>query len=320
MALGLTRGELRAAVARGLLARPRRGVLVIPFGIADAAGGSRPRRELTRPVWAAAHESRIRAAIRSVGPRALVSHESAGFLHGLALPSAAEPRIVSLIVPGGVNFDGPGLRVRGSGVPLRDRVVVNDLRVTSPARTAVDLARGRPLPSALIPLDSTARALLASATGSTGNALRRATRDDELRHRARAELELALDACFGWPGTRAVRTALMHIDPAAESPAESRSRGWFLEAGLGPLDPGAPIVCGASTYWADFCDPTQRIIGEVDGWGKYGDSHAELRQALEGERTRQRHLESDGWRLVRWSSSERRGPVVTRMSTALGRM
>jgi hypothetical protein len=320
MSLGLTRAALRAAMARGLLVSPRRGVLSIGLtgpliGLGPSGLGSEGR-----PAWETAYLARIRAAMLSVSPRALASHESAAVLHPVALPTAGEPGVVSLVVPGGVNFDGPGLRVRGSGVPSHDRVVVNGLRATSLARTAVDLARGRSLPAALIPLDSAARALVASSTGASGTALRRAVRRSQDRQRALAELDLALEPCFGWPGTRAVRAALLHADPAAESPAESRSRGWFLQAGLGPLDPGAPITCGARTYWADFCDPARRIIGEVDGWGKYGDSSAELRRALQGERSRQRDLESAGWRFVRWASTDRRHAVIARMSTALGRV
>ncbi len=253
-----------------------------------------------------------------MSPRALASHDSAAVVHGSPRPSVGPPPVVSLIVPGGVDFAGPGLRVRGSGVPAHQRTKVQGIPVTTLARTAVDLARGRRLSSALIPLDGAARLLVAAAAGAAGNDLRRAVRQRDSRQRALAELELALRECFGWPGTVAVRDALLHTDPAAESPLESRSRGWFLEAGLGPLDPGSPIACGGTTYWADFCHPARRVIGEADGWAKYGESLDDARSALERERARQRALETAGWRVVRWSSSDSRRTVVARMSTAIG--
>lgn len=315
--VGLTRAALRHAVDRGLLAVPRRGLLVAagrpdeapPPGSALAAGAAG---------WQRLHIEAIRAALAVASPRALASHDSAAVVHGVPRPTHAPPSIVSLIVPGGVDFSGPGLRVRGSGVPPHHRTTVNGIPVTTPARTAVDLARGRRLASALIPLDGAARLLISAATGSVGNDLRRAVRRDDSRLRALAELDLALRECFGWPGTVAVRDALLHVDPAAESPLESRSRGWFLEAGLGPLDPGAPITCGRTTYWADFCESDRRVIGEADGWAKYGEALDDVRSALERERHRQRQLEADGWRVVRWSSADSRRAVVARMSTALG--
>jgi hypothetical protein len=318
--VGLTRASLRHAVGRGLLVVPRRGLLVAAAGPPGETTppGVGETRAAGAPDWQRLHIEAIRAALVLVSPRALASHDSAAVLHGQPRPTAAPPSVVSLIVPGGVDFSGPGLRVRGSGVPLHHRTTVHGIPVTTPARTAVDLARGRRLASALIPLDGAARMLVSTDTGAAGNELRRAVRDRDRRQHALAELERALGECFGWPGTVAVRDALRHTDPAAESPLESRSRGWFLEAGFGPLDPGAPIACGGTTYWADFCEPTRRVIGEADGWAKYGETLDDVRSALERERRRQRRLEADGWRFVRWSSTDSRRAVVARMSAALG--
>jgi hypothetical protein len=207
--------------------------------------------------------------------------------------------------------------LRAAPLPPCHREIVDGLPTTSLARTAVDVARGRPLAAALIPLDSAARLLVARASSTSGNVLRHAVRDPELRAHARAELHDALGHCFGWAGTVAARTALHHVDPASESPFESRSRGWFIEAGLGPLDPGRPIPCAGRTYWADFCSDEKTVVGEADGWSKYGETPAEMRTALEAERARQRDLESRGWRVVRWSTRDRRSAVVHRMRSAL---
>ena len=304
LAAGFSRASLQAAVDRDLLLRPRRGVLVV----APATGAAD---------LASAHVATLRSTIAALGSGAWASHESAAVRQGIAIPFESRLDRVQLITPDGAGFTGPGLVLRAAPLPLCDRDVVDGLPTTSLARTAVDVARGRPFAAALIPLDSAARLIIARASSTDGNALRHAVRDPELRGFARAALEEALSHCFGWAGTVAVRTALNHVDPASESPLESRSRAWFIEAGLATLDPGCPITCGGRTYWADFCSPERRVVGEADGWSKYGQTLQEMRTALEAERSRQRDLERAGWAVVRWSTSDRRNAVVHRMRTAL---
>jgi hypothetical protein len=304
LAAGFSRASLQAAVDRHLLHRPRRGLLVAALaeGVPDPASS---------------HGDHVRSASAVVQPGAWASHESAAVRHGIAIPYVAELRRVQLITPDGANFTGPGLVLRAAPLPPSDREVVDGLPTTSVARTAIDVARGRPLAAALIPLDSAARLLIARSTSTEGNGLRRAVRDPEMRAYARVELEEALSHCFGWAGTVAARTALNHVDPASESAFESRSRGWFIDAGLGALDPGRPVPCAGRTYWADFCSSEHRVIGEADGWSKYGATPREMRAALERERVRQRDLEDDGWRLVRWTTTDRRPSVAQLMSSAL---
>jgi hypothetical protein len=306
---GFTRAALRAAVSRGLLDRPRRGVIRVAC----------PPDVASRPTFAtfAEHLGALRAAVSSVGEGAMASHESAAALHGIATPSTRLPPVVQLVHPGASNFTSPGLLVRISPVPDRHRAVEAGIACTGVARTAVDLARRRRLPGALIALDSAARILVARDTGASATALREAVLEPEHRERARSELRDALDSCFGWAGTVGVRDALEFVDPASESPLESRSRGWFLQAGLPRLSIGRPIPCRGRTYWADFCSETHRVIGEADGWAKYGDTAEDMRAAMEHERARQRDLEADGWTLVRWASTDTRRAVVHRMATAL---
>jgi very-short-patch-repair endonuclease len=115
----------------------------------------------------------------------------------------------------------------------------------------------------------------------------------------------------------AVKEALGKVDPRPESPAESRSRGWLIEAGLAGFEPGVRVRAGGHTYWADLCHMRARLIAEVDGWSQYGDDATTMREVLDRERERQRDLEDDGWRVVRWSSTEPRAHVVRRVGAAL---
>jgi very-short-patch-repair endonuclease len=305
---GFTPGSLRAARTRGLISSPRRGFLAAITSdepVDDAGRGERTRRTL-------------RLALAGVDDRAVISHASAAALYGIDTPGPTTPDVVELTLPGAANYDGPGLRVRGTGLLPHERTVVDGLACTTLARTAIDLARSqRNLGAALIPIDSAARRLIQQRTGTAGNELRVAVLDPAERSRAIGLLVDGLTGCYGWPGTVLARAAVEHADPASESALESRSRGWFLDAKLGDLRPGQPIRCDRTTYWADFSDPARRVIGEADGWSKYGVTPEEFRAALDGERARQRRLEQAGWTVVRWSAGERRAVVVARMSAAL---
>lgn len=315
-AAGFTRDQLRAAVRRGLLSSPQRGVLMAAPDQATAARNGARAYE----AWRAAHVARVRARLALLGPTAVATHESAAAVWGLPIISVPGPEVVTVIKPGEADFAAPGLAVRNGELPAhvvkrRDGLLVTDIR-----RTAVDLARGRPVPQALIPLDAAARRLIARASGTNGAALRESVHETQWREIARRELDDAVITCRGWPGVIAVRDALRRVEPASESPFESRSRGWFLENGIRSLEIGAQLRVGGTTYWVDFCDRARRVVGEADGWEKYGDTEAEVREALRAERARQDRLAADGWAIVRWSGADSRHDVVRRMQSALARL
>jgi very-short-patch-repair endonuclease len=324
LAAGFTREQLRAALGRGLLVSPRRGVVSLPPGCLPPHGGGAPRTGtpqgggLVGPDWRAHHVSLVRAALVAVGAGAFATHDSAAAVLAGATPDPRPPEVVTLARPGIQDFAGPGLVVRGSDIPAHFVTRVDGVPVTDLRRTAVDLARGRSLPSALIPLDHAARRLVAAATRTTGPALRREVLEPEVRARALRELAYAVASCRGWPGVASARRALALTDPASESPLESRSRGWFLMAGM-ELEIGARIEVDGATYWADFCDRERRVIGEADGWSKYGADGADVRAALKAERARQDRLVAAGWNVVRWTSDDRSAQVVSRMRAALSR-
>ena len=116
-----------------------------------------------------------------------------------------------------------------------------------------------------------------------------------------------------------MRDVLSFVEPASESPLESRSRYRFLRAGLSHLKIGQPLKVGSVTYFADFLDERRRVIGEADGWGKYGVDLREQREAWDHERSRQGELESDGYRFVRWTTADAPRTVIQRMYRALSR-
>ena len=312
---GLTRAALDAAVQRGLLTRPRRGVLALPppGPTAERSGLLAASAQDGAQVVAA-----LSAARQVVGAGCVVTDDAAALLHGLPRPRARFPEEICFATDGAA-FIGPGVRIRTTPIPPEHRTVVDGIPVTTLERTAIDLARGCSLPSALIPLDACARRIIAATTGAEGNSLRCHVHEPSMRSHARDTLHRALRECFGWAGTVVVRQAIDLVEPASESPTESRSRGWFLVAGIRGLRYGVPIAVGGGTYWADFCSPEHRVIGEADGWSKYGGTPEEHRRTLTAERERQTRIETEGWRFARWTSIESERTVVTRMRNALAR-
>ena len=82
---------------------------------------------------------------------------------------------------------------------------------------------------------------------------------------------------------------------------------------------GLPVMGDdGRSYVADLAWLPQRVIGEVDGYGKYSDG----REALIREKHREDALRARGWGFVRWTVAEmltRPEVVVARVQRALRR-
>ena len=290
---------MRRAVDAGRLIRPSRGVVALPSA--------------STPVDA------VRAAVLTAGPGAAASHVSAARLHGLWLPLGAS-ELVHLTAPGCPDRTDHGMRIHGSRLPDRHIVTVDGLRATSLARTAIDLARGLALPEAMVVIDSAACAVIAGSTGRDLRTLRSVRERPALTAVAAEALQDAFADVRTWPGTVVARAAITLVEPASESPLESRSRGWMYAARV-PAPSVAHWVRGASGIWyvADFARVERRVLGEADGTGKYGDDPRTATRTLRAERRRQRDLEDAGWSVVRWDSGESRATVVPRLRRASSR-
>ena len=306
---GVSRGRLRAAHERGLVLRLRRDVYAM------ASADPAPWPDLAPIRRALAGLDNVRAA---------VAGRAGAELHGLPF-----------VKPRGLNDDRHGVEILvhaddvsrcgrlSTGAILRpcsdwpqDLAVAHGIPVTSVLHTAIDVVRmgirpgfrtraqPLPLPEALVLLDA--------ATGLAG----------ALSHGDAASRREALRPRF-WhcTGIRAVDEALPFVDPLAESPLESWSRGHMIVHGV-PAPLTQQVVTGADgvDYRVDFCWPRMRVIGEADGLAKYGDSPEQVREAKRREFARQRALEEAGWIVIRWTWDElARDPmaVMRRISAAL---
>ncbi len=302
LADGFTEGQLRAAAKAGTLVRVRHGYLAVA-----------PSQ---RSAPSTAH--RARAILDGIGSDGVVGSEHAGELLHLpsTRPGLRPPGPVTVVAPT-PGWRSRDVRVRRGLVAPEDRVVVEGVVCTSLARTALDLARGRPLPESLVVLDAALRRLVLSDPCAPPAAAWQLVTEPELVERARAELTGAYARLGSRPP--GLREAVELADPRAESPLESASRGHLLQAAM-PVPVLQVWVQGDDGRWyrCDFGWREHGVLGEADGRVKYADSRA----LWEEKRRQEAVLGSGEWSsLVRWTSEDvwgRPERLLARLGRALG--
>jgi len=208
-----------------------------------------------------------RGAALVLPPSAALAGHSAALLWGVDVVRRGSP--VEVVVPPEARF-GPvkGLRIRCEPLPPEDTTVRGGLPVTTPSRTAWDLARQPDLVEAIVALDALGRAKLVTY----------------------AELRSRLDKAHGRKGSRRARQAIGLMDPRAESHPESRLRVRLILAGVpAPVPQYEVRVDGRLAGRVDLAWPEYKVAVEYDGvW------HASAEQ-LELDRRRLNRLIGAGW-------------------------
>ena len=252
-AAGWTPSALKNAVQRGRIERVRRGAYTI-------------RQHITPEISAI-------AAARTV-PHAVVSHRSAALLHGLPL-IGARPPLPEITVPPRTRGDVPDVHLHRAQLRADDVVLIGDTPTTSPARTVADLARHRPLSTAVAATDAALHHELMTAD----------------------QLDDVLRFCWNWPRIRRAQLARRLADGRAESPLESVSRLILPRLGLPApqiqthiFDRYGRLLGRADFYWDEF-----GVVGEADGRSKYDE-----RRVLTDEKDRQEDFENLALVVVRW--------------------
>ena len=228
-AVGLDRRALGRLVRGGDLRRPFRGVYV------DA------RVPDTRT-------ARVMCLHLVIPPYAVVWGRTAAWVWGLDVFAPAER---DLLVPEcavphhGARMKHAGVRVVEAMLPPKDVTERAGLRLTTPPRTALDLARHLRRPMALAALDAFAHAELATV----------------------AELTAGLGPLTGFRGIVQARELVALIEPLTESPGESWLRLRVIDAGF--PRPHAQVVVvdarGHQVYRIDLGYPGLRLGFEYDG-------------------------------------------------------
>jgi predicted transcriptional regulator of viral defense system len=208
---------------------------------------------------------------------AALSHRSAADLHGLR---ECHRRVVEVVVPGRTTHRHPGIQVHRS-IHLADSgadlTVVDGIRVTTVARTLLDLA-------AVVPARALERAL---------------DRAEQLRVHDECALNDQLLRNPRHPGAGRLRTVLDRYRIGAaitDSELEETFLAFCRDHGLptpevrAAIDPGD----GAGLLQPDAVWRDQRVIVELDGERVH-----RTHRAFHVDRVRDQRLLSAGWRVVR---------------------
>jgi very-short-patch-repair endonuclease len=282
---GWTSHALRHAVATGALIRLRRGAFARPAAgpMAAAARGS----GATGDIPALVRES---VAASLTVDAAVVSHQAAAYLYGLPVLGRQRPCVT---VDGRVDGDVPGVHLHRSDLAANEQATRAEVRLTSPARTIVDVAREHGVGAGLAAADAAMRSGLLTVN----------------------ELADCVEGKRGLPAIRFARAVVRVVDGRAESPLESLSRWQLICHGFSGFDLQRELWTSSGAWLArvDFYFEDGAVIGEADGLMKY-DSPEVLRQ----EKLRQERLADAGYEVVRWGWRDLRdfGTVAARIRRA----
>ena len=260
LAAGASPGDVATAVRSGRWTVLARGVYSLAPASADA--------------W----HLRVAAAQRRARGTVAVGR-TAALLHGLPVlgPAPARPQLVRPRGPGVRRSDVPVVRL-----PDEHVAILEGVRVTTLARTAVDLARGGSPWQGVVALDGALWRLV-----------------------AREELASVLGEAARSPGIVAARAALGRARAGAASPLETLGRLRAVDAGL--PEPELQVALSDERGLIGVVDQLWReqgVVAEADGLAKYAD-----RDALVAEKLREDRLRETGLEVVRytwedaWSSS-----------------
>jgi very-short-patch-repair endonuclease len=235
-------------------------------------------RAVFRGVYAVGHvalsrEGQWMAALLACGTGAALSHRSAGAIWSL-LAGPVLP--IDVITTSGKGRKLAGIAAHRMVLDPIDALVIDDLRVTTPSRTIVDLA-----------------GML------EGRALRDVVeRAQDLRRFDADDIAATLTRVPPRRGTRRLEDLITLLVPDRER-ARSHLERLFVALTRRAMLPKPSVNYEIAGRCRDFAWPEQRLVVETDGY-RY---HAS-RQARRRDNRRDRELTALGWRPVRFTYEE----------------
>ncbi|MES0833186.1 hypothetical protein [Nocardiopsis tropica] len=211
----------------------------------------------------------------TVSATAVAADVTAAYVWGVDLyPRGARPTRTRLhvSVPPGVSTAGAPVVAHREVLPPADTTVVEGVRITTPARTAADVAARAP-------------SVFVATARLDGFLSRGLVTDDEMARAARAPR--------AQPRLRRLRSALSYSSALSQSPAESWARVLLLEAGLPPPVPRCPIATAEGLFHADLGWPSLGVALEYDSL----EFHSS-RESLARDRARYAAMRAEGWEVV----------------------
>ena len=224
------------------------------------------------------HLVAARAAAAHSHPEAVVSHVSAALAHGLPVWGVPLNRVHLTRNRRTGARRSRQVVLHSAALDPAEVVVLDGLRVTTVARTVVDLARSVPVESAVVVGDAALR------SGAV----------------TRADLERQLARTATRRASPAARRVVERLDGRSESPGESRSRVAMVHRGLPDPELQARVLDDRGDFVGrvDFLFAQLGVIGEFDGRVKYGSAAAD---EVFAEKVREDRLRALGWLVVRWT-------------------
>jgi predicted transcriptional regulator of viral defense system len=226
----------------------------------------------------ALHRLIVHAVMAATNRDVVVSGVSAAVLHGFDLwkPALSRVELTSETDTSRLELDVHHHRAE----LLPDDVVgVNGLRVTSIARTLVDVARTSDFEQGVVAADSALRLLQRPCT----------------------DLRPLIDRYGQWPGGRRLAAMFNFADGRADNLAESRTRALLHTALLPPMTPQVFIydedfvLVGIADLAAIGCG----TLVEFDGRAKYGIDGQDVRVQLIAEKMRSDRMGDLGYEIAR---------------------
>lgn len=234
------------------------------------------------------HRLRARAAWLWSGRRGVIAGFSAADLHGSEWVDAHRP--VDVIHDN--RHALAGLQIWGDRLESDEVGLIDGIAVTTPARTALDLACWYPQTTAVAAIDALARAT-----------------DVKM-----ADAELLVARYRGRRGIERARGSLDLVDAGAQSPKETWLRLVLVQAGLPRPQTQIPVFdeFGSAIAYLDMGWEDVKVAVEYDG-----DQHRNDRSQYHWDIRRLEKLQRRGWIVIRVVAGDRPADIVRRVRAAL---
>lgn len=277
IAQGIEHVDIRRMISAGGLVRVRRGAYCV------------------RSIWDSADERerhllRMRAVGTQLRTPPLFAGISAAALWRLPIAGDWSAPVCVLERYRGGGKSEPGVRRLTMDAESADAIESDGLRVTTPVRTALDIARGAPFSDAVGTVD-----WMLSPRNP---------------HRVdRSLLRHELGVLKSPRGRRMLAGVIEFADGAAESFGESKTRAVLHR--LGYAAPELQFALDGGAIRVDFCWPEHKVVLEFDGRVKYRAERAgqDLEAVLWNEKRREDRIRALGYRVVRLVWSDLLDPV-----------
>jgi hypothetical protein len=223
---------------------------------------------------------RAAAALADNGPESVISHTSAALVHGIDLIGDLPADVTITSRNGGRRGRRNGIHTYARAMPDQDVQFKYGLRVTTPARTVLDLARTSSFAAGVVAADSALHQGLTTVA--------------ELLHVAGPYRQRR--------GGHGANNVVMFANGLAESPLESLARVAFDEGGLPPPELQVRITGADDDFIGrvDFLWRKYKVIVEVDGEAKYALDPRRARAEL----WRDKALRRAGYEVIHFSWAE----------------